>query len=82
MTYLVPNIGISVSSKNFAIRQIGRCSFQVSQWFFKILAQKYRGKIFFGQKYPKMAFLVVNFGIFAFLQNLAITQIRGSGFQI
>ena len=40
--------------------------------FFKILAQNY----------PNKVFLVPNFGVFVFLQNFAIRQIRGSLFQI
>ena len=64
---LFASLTISVSSKNFAIRQIRRCRFGIRQQFSKMLPQKY----------PNKALLVPNLDIFVFSQNFAIRQIRG-----
>ena len=70
---MIPNIGVFVFLRNFAIRQIWRCPFQVSQYHFQIPAKKYSNK----------GFLVLNLGIFFFFsRNFEIRQIRGSWFQI
>ena len=37
--FLVPNLRIFVSSKNFVIREIRRCWLQICQYFSKILAR-------------------------------------------
>ena len=53
-------------------RQIWGCWFQIWQYFFKILVQKF----------PNKTFLVPDLGFFVFSQNFAIRQIWGSWFQI
>ena len=52
--FSVPSLVTLAFSKNFAIRQIGGCWFQVWQYLFQIPAQKYRSQ----------GFLVGNLGIF------------------
>ena len=45
--FWVPNLSIFCFFwRNFAIRQNRGCWFQISRWFFKILAQKYSNKTF------------------------------------
>ena len=55
--FFVPNVGIFVSSQDFAIRQIRRFWFQIWQRFFKILAQKYANKAFFSPKFRHFYFI-------------------------
>ena len=43
---MVPNLGIFVFSRDFAVWQIWGCWFQIWQQFFKILALKYPNKTF------------------------------------
>ena len=64
---MIPNLGVFVFPRNFAVRQIRGCWFQIWQYHFQIPAQKY----------SKKAFLVSNFGIFIFSQSFAIRQIEG-----
>ena len=63
----IPDEGIFVSSRNFAIALIRGCRFQTWEQFFKILAQKY----------PNKALLVPNLGIFVTPHYFAIRQILG-----
>ena len=46
MALLVPNMGIFIISWYFAIRQIWGCWFQIWQYFFQVLAQKYSNHTF------------------------------------
>ena len=62
---LVPNLGIFIISRYFAIAQFQGADTKYNNSFFLILAQKH----------PNKAFLVPNLGIFVFPQNFAIRQI-------
>ena len=61
---MVPNLGIFIISRYFAIAQFQGADTKYNNSFFLILAQKH----------PNKAFLVPNLGIFVFPQNFAIRQ--------
>ena len=69
---MVPNLDIFVFLRNFAVRIIRGCWFQIWQYAFKALAQKY----------PNYTFLVPNLDIFFFREIFAIRKIQGCWFQI
>ena len=69
---MVPTFGYFIFSRNFVIRQIQRCWFQILQCCFQIPVQKY----------PNQVFLVPNLRIFIFALSFATRQIQGRWFQI
>ena len=81
--FLVPNLGIFVSSQNFASRQIQRWWFQIWQKFSKMLIQNTQTRYFWSQIYAFLFFREnLQIGIFwALISNLTIvlpknTQIK------
>ena len=69
---MVPNLGIFIFSRNFAIRPSRGCWVQIWQYNFQLPVQKH----------PNQAFLVTNVRIFIFAPNFATRQIRGRWFEI
>ena len=69
--FLVSNLGIFVSSRNFAITLIRRCWLQIWQYFFQIPAQKY----------PNHTFFVPNLDIFVFSRNLQLDNFASADFK-
>ena len=91
---MVPNLDITVFSRNFTSWQIWGCWFQIWQQFFEILTQKYPMEVFWVQnlnififsrsfQIPKWELLLVpNLRIFSFAPNVVARQIQGRWFQI
>ena len=68
----VPNSGIFIFSRNFAVKQIRGGWFQIRQYCFQIPVQKYQNK----------AFLIPNLIIFVFSRNFESRENWGCRFQI
>ena len=71
-TFLVPNLGIFIFLRKFAVRQIRGCWFQIDKIIFK-----------FQHKYTQIRhFWSKNLRIFVFAPNFTTRQIRGCWFHI
>ena len=70
--FFIPNLGIFILTKKFAIRLIWELWFQIWQCYFQILVQKY----------PNQIFLIPYLKILIFAPNFTLRQIGGHWFKV